>query len=362
MAVSVGTAVHLTVLATLLLVGCSSVTRNWGRLDTPELTDQGAGVSADLRAVAAVNDDTVWASGTSGTWLRTTDAGKTWTSGTVPGAERLDFRSLAAFDSNRAIVLSAGSPARMFRTADAGESWREVYRNDDPAVFFDALRFADSTHGYALADPIRGRFVLLESTDGGETWTELTGPEARDGEGAFAASNSALAVRGASLWFGTGGSAARVFRSTDRGRTWSASESPAPSGAPSRGVFSVAFVSDKRGVLVGGDYQAPNEPGGFATTDDGGATWAPGPPPAGYRSSIVFLGGIRVVATGPSGTDSTEIVGWWRSKPSEAASANTTGWREIGPGMNALTAWSHSGWAVGAKGRVASFRARERGP
>lgn len=350
----------------LLLVGCSFVPHSWGRLYLPQLGEQDSGTSADLRAIAVLDVDTAWASGTGGTWLRTTDGGKTWTSGTVPGAERLDFRSLAAFDATRAIVLSAGSPARMFRTADGGASWREVYRNDAPAIFFNALRFADASRGYALADPIGGRFVLLESTDGGGTWTELPGPDAKPGEGVFAASNSALEVRGSSLWFGTGGSAARVFRSIDRGRSWSASEVPAPNGAPSRGVFSVVFASDKRGALVGGDYEAPNEAGVFATSEDGGVSWTAGKPPGGFRSSIAFLDGIRVVTTGPSGTDSTEIVDWWRTEPAKPGSANTTGWREIGPGMNAVGAQFHSslatGWAVGPKGRVAWFYAAMRGP
>ncbi len=213
------------------------------------MVEQRSGVTADLRAVMAVDEETAWASGTGGTWLRTIDAGRTWSSGPVPGAEQLDFRSLAAFDGRRAIVLSAGSPARMFRTADGGVSWREVYRNDAPGIFFDALRFADESRGYALADPIGGRFVLLETTG-----------------------NSALAVRGELLWFATGGSAARVFRSADRGRTWSGTDVPAPSGAPSRGVFSLAFLNERRGALVGGDYQAPDEPGAFATTEDGGIT------------------------------------------------------------------------------------------
>src|SRR5207237_9831914 len=154
---------------------------------------------------------------------------------------------------------------------------------------------------------IGGRLVLRERTNGGETWTELPGPDARPGEGAFAASNSALEVRGSSLWFGTGGSAARVFRSTDRGRSWSASEVPAPTGAPSRGVFSVVFASDKRGALVGGDYEAPNEPGVFATSEDGGVTWTAGKPPGGYRSAVVVVGGIRVVTTGRSGTGPTAV-------------------------------------------------------
>lgn len=309
------------------------------------MSEIGSGVLADLRAVAALPHQTAWASGTNGTWLRTID-GDHWSSGVVPGAEQLDFRSLSAFDENRAIVLSAGTPARIFRTSDGGASWREAYRNDAPQIFFDALRFADESVGYGLADPVAGRFVLLETADGGKRWTERPGPQARPGEGVFAASNSALAVRGDRLWFATGGSVARVFRSTDRGRTWAGTDVPAPVGTASRGVFSLAFVDDRRGVLVGGDYQAADEPGFFATTQDGGLTWAAGPPPPGYRSSVVFLGPKRVLITGPSGTESAEI---------------GDDWRAVGPGMNALSGSRWSGWAVGPKGRLARFFARETG-
>ncbi len=316
------------------------------RVTAPDLVEQRSGVTADLRAVVAVDEQTAWASGTGGTWLRTVDAGTTWSSGIVAGAEQLDFRSLAAFDARRAIVLSAGSPARMFRTGDGGASWSEAYRNDAPEIFFDALRFADESRGYALADPIAGRFVLLETTDSGATWHELPGPEAQPGEGAFAASNSSLAVRGDQLWFATGGAVARVFRSTDRGRTWTSAGAPAPSGAASRGVFSLSFATDRRGALVGGDYQAPGAAGAFATTEDGGVTWTPGDPPPGYRSSVIFLGSARLVTTGTSGTDSAEIGGRWRA---------------LGPGMNALSGSGLTGWAVGAKGRVARFSARHTG-
>src|SRR5258706_80957 len=199
-----------------------------------ELTEQSSSVDANLRAVIAVSNDVAWASGSGGTWLRTVDGGVTWRSGAVAGAEALDFRSLAAFDAHQAILLNAGGPARMFRTDDGAKSWRAVYRNDTAGIFFDALAFADRSRGYALGDPVAGRFVLIETSDGGESWHELPGPEAKPGEGAFAASNSCLVVRGDDLWFATGGSVARVFHSADRGRSWSAADAPAPSGAPSR--------------------------------------------------------------------------------------------------------------------------------
>ncbi|HKB74965.1 MAG TPA: oxidoreductase [Myxococcales bacterium] len=316
-------------------------------LRPPELTEQSSGVDANLRAVIAVSNDVAWASGSGGTWLRTVDGGVTWQSGAVADAEALDFRSLAAFDAHQAILLNAGGPARMFRTDDGAKSWRAVYRNDTAGIFFDALAFADRSRGYALGDPVAGRFVLIETSDGGESWHELPGPEAKPGEGAFAASNSCLVVRGDDLWFATGGSVARVFHSADRGRSWSAADAPAPSGAPSRGIFSLAVTSRGLAALVGGDYLAPEAPGVFATSRDGGRTWEKGPAPPGYRSSVSYAGRDRLVATGTSGTDSLELGG---------------GWDAVGSGYNAVAMQGPGGWAVGAKGRVARLRSRQYGP
>src|SRR4051794_22503429 len=47
-------------------------------------TPQSSGVTVRLRGVSAVDDRVAWASGDKGTFLRTIDGGKTWTSGVVP--------------------------------------------------------------------------------------------------------------------------------------------------------------------------------------------------------------------------------------------------------------------------------------
>src|SRR5581483_3734783 len=101
-------------------------------------------------------------------------------------------------------------------------------------------------------------------------------PAALPGEAAFAASGSCLIARGeADAWFVTGGGkAARVFRSTDRGRSWEASETPVAAGAASAGAFSIAFRDREHGMIVGGDYKKPDEAGATAAfTSDGGKTW-----------------------------------------------------------------------------------------
>src|ERR1700675_3062703 len=77
---------------------------------------------ASFRGLSAVDDNIVWVSGTDGTVLRTTDAGKTWDALKVPKAEDLDFRGIRAFDATTAVLMSSGpaekGQARVYRTSD----------------------------------------------------------------------------------------------------------------------------------------------------------------------------------------------------------------------------------------------------
>src|SRR5690242_21956405 len=51
---------------------------------------QSSHTTESLRGVSVVDRNEIWASGTHGTYLVTTDAGRTWTVHQVPGAEELD--------------------------------------------------------------------------------------------------------------------------------------------------------------------------------------------------------------------------------------------------------------------------------
>ena len=85
-------------------------------------------------------------------------------------------------------------------------------------------------------------------------------PAALPGEGAFAASGTCLVVQGdRNAWFGTGGG--RVFRSTDRGRSWTVHTTPIRAGNGTSGIFSLAFWDADHGVAVGGDYKEPDRAG-----------------------------------------------------------------------------------------------------
>jgi hypothetical protein len=58
---------------------------------------QTVGTKSEFRGLGVVSPNVVWVSGTTGTYARTTDGGKTWSVGSVPGAEKLDFRDIEAF-------------------------------------------------------------------------------------------------------------------------------------------------------------------------------------------------------------------------------------------------------------------------
>src|SRR5262249_35103512 len=126
-------------------------------------------------------------------------------------------------------------------------------------------------------------------------------------ETAFAASNSALLLQGDSnAWIASGGaSRARVFRSTDRGRSWEVSDTPMPSG-DSMGIFGLRFLDSKRGIAVGagGDGKEMEPFQNVIFTTDGGRNWQKGTTtdPIGLKESIVMLPENTLLAVGPTGT------------------------------------------------------------
>ncbi|MBO0721023.1 MAG: oxidoreductase, partial [Blastocatellia bacterium] len=143
-----------------------------------------------------------------------------------------------------------------------------------------------------------------------------------------------------------GGGAARVFRSTDAGKSWQVAATPIAGGQPSAGIFSIAFKDAMNGVIVGGDYKKESEArDNAAMTSDGGRTWnlSKGSLPGGYRSGVAYVArasATMFITVGPSGSDYSVDGG-----------AN---WRSFGSsGYDAVSfARSGAGWAVGEGGRI----------
>jgi photosystem II stability/assembly factor-like uncharacterized protein len=194
---------------------------------------------------------------------------------------------------------------------------------------------------------------LFATRDGGETWREIDPallPAPAGGEAAFAASGTCVAAGPDGSWaVATGGRVARLLRSEDRGRSWSALLLPVAQGSESAGAFSVAFRDARHAVVVGGDYRHPSRRDGTAAySGDGGRTWTEAAAgPAGYRSCVAWLPGPvpACIAVGEGGTS--------------VSSDGGRTWRELSAdGFHAVAcAPDGSVFATGAGGRIARLRA-----
>lgn len=306
---------------------------------------------ASFRGLDVVSEKVVWASGTGGTVIRTIDGGENWDVIKVPGAEKLDFRDIEAFDASTAYILSIGNgeSSRIYKTNDGGKNWDLQFTNKIDGAFFDSIAFWDKNNGMAQSDPVDGKFYLIATKDGGKTWTE-TGTDkmasTKEGEAAFAASGTSLITRGKSdVFIVSGGNDARVFRSNNRGLTWFVSDTPITKGTAGSGIFGIAMRDKKNGVIVGGNYEKPDEAvNNLAFTKDGGKTWTAGKGLTGYRSGVAYVGKNTSIAVGTNGSDiSTDNGKTWKNLDKE--------------NYNAVQSFSdNSAWAVGPKGMVSKYQ------
>ncbi len=328
--------------------------------------------TASLRGIHNVGGGVAWASGTNGTVLRTEDGGYLWqTCNIPPGAEKLDFRGIQAFDENTAIVMSSGpgDQSRLYKTTDGCQTWKLLFTNPDKEGFWDAIKFKNATHGLLIGDPVyagtyfsrhehkfvrRRAFPLYATSDSGLTWLRVDGKLLYGGpfwpkdsfESIFAASNSSLLELEAhsDIIFATGGetNGLVVLRYSKQGFPLIAKTAFAMTGGAdtklaqgeSAGGFSIAVDFDTATPVlnvVGGDYKLPDKQEGTASTCTFGSKanlaepltfymCEPAQtPPHGYRSSVAYDPTQKLwITVGPNGTDISTDDGknWTPLKPS----------------------------------------------
>ena len=328
--------------------------------------------TASLRGIDSVGDGVAWASGTNGTILRTEDGGYVWQLCAIPpGAEKLDFRGLQAFDANTAIVMSSGKGdlSRLYKTTDGCQTWKLIFTNPDKEGFWDAIQLSPASgqiFGPLVGDPVDGKFpiwwIVPDYKSPANAKEEV---KAQSGEAAFAASNSAMFVYSELFWLGTGGTGgSRIIRKKIHGGdgigwiNYPSSDVPVGSHTESSGIFSLAFAIDdirwpppKRGVAVGGDYRKPDDASSIAAfTTNSGRTWqAAKIQPHGFRSAVAYDAQQKLwITLGPNGTDISRDDGrnWTPLKPTKEDSPDAD------KNWNALSL----PFVVGPNGRIGKLR------
>lgn len=321
-------------------------------LASQTVEEQHSPIPGLLQAVSPVSERVVWLSGHRAAVLRTTDGGTTWQPRpVVTGADTmLQFRDIHALSADEAWVLSAGNgtASRIYHTKDGGARWTLQFQNADSAAFYDCLTFFDESTGVAFGDASHGRSNLLRTTDGGASWALLPEgavPAPLEGEGAFAASGGCLtSVDGRHGWVALGSPAARIWRTTDAGATWTAYATPLVRSATAGGA-AAAFRDAMHGIVVGGDmgdYRNDTSAAAVATTTDGGVSWvlAPRPRLKGTPFGVAWVPGLGQTAllASPGGLSLSRDGGQT--------------WTTVATGVFwSVGAVGRSAWAVGAEGR-----------
>jgi len=342
--------------ALLALAACAGAPAPGAPAPAPVLVEQASGVTAVLQAVSAASDHVAWVTGQSAAVLRTLDGGATWERLRVPGADSLEFRDVQAFGARLAYLLAAGPGARsrIFKTTDGGRTWTQQFVNAEPRAFYDCFAFFGRERGVVVSDAVDGRLVIRATGDGGAHWDlvpDVGVPAARAGEGAFAASGTCLVSSGDRLaWIGTGSTTeARVYRSSDAGRSWAETRVPVVSGEAA-GVTSLAFRDAAHGVALGGRIaDAADTNNQVAVTSDGGATWVRSgrPPFPGAVFGSAYVPRTRppaLVAAGPGGLAVS------RDDGATWSPLSTNAYWAVG------FASPRAGWAVGPRGRITRIR------
>jgi photosystem II stability/assembly factor-like uncharacterized protein len=242
----------------------------------------------------------IYAGGSPISLYRSEDTGETWRALPNPGLPdravmpfACRVMRMAQHPSKPGTLFAALEVNGVIRSTDGGESWSDCST--------DLIRLAQLPHlkskivsdtynegmldGHAIAispsDPnkviVAVRMGLFETEDGGRTWTDME--VGRFSPTTYGRDIKVSPVDGGTLYTALSVAAASkdggVYRSTDKGATWSRFDRVQVHGT----IMSVALhQTDPNQVYLGARYD-----GEIHGTEDGGATWEALPLPAGVK-------------------------------------------------------------------------------
>ncbi len=189
--------------------------------------------STSIRAIKVINKSSIYYAGSNGVIGFTKSDGKKWGKNSFINIEKQDtiipnFRSIA-FNGSDIFALSIGNPALLYKFNNSNKYSKVVYKEEHEKVFYDSMKFFDAQNGIAVGDPTENCASIILTSNGGNTWKKLPCtqlPKIEEGEAFFAASNTNIAIVGKTVWIASGGSKARILKSTDYGNTWEIYDTP----------------------------------------------------------------------------------------------------------------------------------------
>ena len=215
-----------------------------------------------------------------------------------------------------------GMNGDLFATSDGGRTWVGQATGYDGELL--ALNFVDPLRGWIV-----GRYAVLRTVDGGQTWMRQPTPELKREDGSLIGLTDVAFVDGRQGW--VVGNCGVIMSTADGGESWGLQRGPDCSGPNLRRVF---FADAERGWAVSA-MEGP-----LFATRDGGKTW--NEQPAAPLTDVFFADASHGWAVGPDSTVLSTSDGgatWVRRTLPIAASLNAV-----------FFADTLHGWAVGITG------------
>lgn len=206
------------------------------------------GIAANALTVVALADaQTAFAAGRSGTVIKTSDAGVTWS--ILPSRTTRDINALQALSPIHA--FAACDSGLMLRTMDGGGTWDSLPTGTRNNLL--SLHFLNPSAGYLSGN----KGTLKKTRDGGATWDSLPPPNWWDPVYAVRALDEKTAYIA-----GYGG---RILKTADGGTTWTRETSRTTSTMRSISIVdgTTAYAAGEFGTIVKYSGQsAPIRPSG----------------------------------------------------------------------------------------------------
>ncbi|MDP4277681.1 MAG: T9SS type A sorting domain-containing protein [Bacteroidota bacterium] len=247
----------------LFLFCCSFMHAQWRQ----SLTGQ----TSLINNLSVVTDNVIWALDQMGQAVSvSTDGGASWIVKSLPSELVAgNVTSLSATSATTAYLIVSDSNLKgIYKTTDSGFTWtKQATGFNASSPWPDFVYFWNENDGVAVGDPINNTFEIYVTTNGGELWTQVPVqniPLCDQYEFGYS-SNTVFKVLGNSICFYT--NKGRLFRSWDKGLTWSVVSTPLTSGSN----MSVVFKDDNHGLCSNADVYTSDYQ--LYATSDGGSTW-----------------------------------------------------------------------------------------
>lgn len=260
-----------------------------------------------LSSISIVNTSVIWAIALDNSaapdytikeFTKSTDGGETWTPGTInlgANTSGLGITSISAISDQIAWISAAPDVSDfggVWKTTDGGLTWTKqttALFNNPIDSYTSFVHFWDASNGVTGGDTENGTFEIYTTSNGGNNWNRVIGaniPSSLVGEMGYVGVTS---VVGNIFWLGT--SAGRIFKSIDKGLSWTVTQTPSTDF--NLGLDRFTFSDANNGLFM--DH---NNTTTLYKTTDGGNNWTSITTPGFYKTNIAYIPGTSTVIAG----------------------------------------------------------------